>query len=125
LKALGCKSIKRRISLWSRIKSVASTVGSGLAAAKSFVVKTATKAAKMGEKVMTKYGGVIKGAACKVIKQYCVPLCVKAGVYVKSAIKKYKISPKCLQGAFKTGCSTLCKTVCGKRRLRVRRKKEM
>lgn len=124
LGAFGC-AIERRMNFWSNLKSgfhsAVKTVGSSLKSAAKLVAKTAKKAAKMASKLTKKYGGLIKVAACKVIKEYCRPLCVKASAKISGHLKGLKISLKCMKGAFKTGCNTLCKVVCTRRRLVIRR----
>lgn len=113
------------MGFWSSLKSgfhsAVKTVGSGLESATKLVVKTAKKAAKMASKLAKKYGGMIKVAACKVIKEYCHPICIKATAKISAQLKGLKISAKCMKGAFKNGCDTLCKVVCTRRRLVIRR----
>lgn len=102
-------------------KKVVKKVGQGIATAAQKVKGFAEKAVKSTSEFVKKFGGMIKEAACKVIRQICKPACSLAINGISFVASKFGIPVKCVSDALLNGCNKLCDVVCKKRRLTIRR----
>jgi len=104
------------------IKKAAKKVKEGIKKAAKKVKDFAKKAAKSTSKFVKKYGGIIKGAVCKVINKICKPACSFVIKGISFVASKFGIPIKCVSDALLQGCNKLCDVVCKKRRLTITRK---
>merc|ERR1712031_85807 len=120
----GCK-VRRRVfglgSITGAISNAAGAVGNAVKSAGSFVLSKAKDAASAISSAAKAAAKVV----CPVVKPMCPQACGAAMTAFKTAgtvlAATYHIPLNCLSGALEKGCNSLCKAICGRRRIRVRR----
>merc|ERR1719231_952882 len=89
------------------------------------VAGKAVKVAAAGAKFVAKNWGAIAKVICPVIKPMCNPACGAALTAFKAAgtalAATFHIPLGCLSKALESGCHAMCKAVCGRRRLFVKK----
>jgi len=85
------------------------------------LAKDVKKAGKVAGKFVKKYGATILKVACVVVAKTCNPACSAAVKGIVAMGAYFGIPLTCLSGALEKGCQELCKAICGKRRLMIRR----
>jgi len=89
------------------------------------VANTIAKEAGKGVKFVSKNWAKIQKVICPVVKPLCKPACAAASSSFRAAgaaiAASFHIPIGCLATAVENGCHRLCKALCGRRRLAIRR----